>query len=118
MVVINYFINLINLSWSEPPFLYNIQSKTHLVVIAIIKVKNDLINFREFKSDEKYYSWINEHKKILFDNKTKFDENNIYYDIKSNTKDYLKSIFYILIKFEKMNKIKIKNKLDYLMLFH
>ena len=84
----------------------------------IRKVKNDLINFREFKSDEKYHSWITEHKKILFGNKTSFDENNIYYDIKSNTKDYLKSMFYILIEFEKMNKIRIKNDEKQIRLFN
>jgi hypothetical protein len=84
----------------------------------IRKVKNDLINFREFKSDEKYHSWITEHKKILFGNKTSFDENNIYYDIKSNTKDYLKSMFYILIEFEKMNEIRIKNDEKQIRLFN
>jgi len=84
----------------------------------IRKIKNDLINFREFKSDEKYHSWINEHKKILFGNKTSFDENNIYYDIKSNTKDYLKSMFYILIEFEKMNEIRIKNDEKQIRLFN
>lgn len=80
------------------------------------KVKNDLITFGELTSDIKYHDWIKSEKLKLFPKKTKFDEDSIYYDLKSNTQDYLISMFHILGQFEELNKkIKeenIKNKTE------
>jgi hypothetical protein len=46
---------------------------------------------------------IREQKIKLFPTKTKFDKDSIHYDLKSNTQDYLISMFYILEELEKMN---------------
>ena len=77
----------------------------------INKVKKDLTSFNELESDKKYHKWILEQRKLIYGNKTKFDENSIYYDLKSNTKDYLKSMFYICGELEKVyNQIKKHNE--------
>jgi hypothetical protein len=67
------------------------------------KVKNDLISFNELTADEKYKNWIIEERKKLYPNKTKFDKDLINYDLKSNTQDYLQSMFYLATKLEKIN---------------
>ena len=58
----------------------------------IIKVKNDLINFREFKSDEKYHNWINTHRNNIF---YKDFINSYEFDVENNPQKYLKSMIYI-----------------------
>lgn len=73
------------------------------------KVKNDLTIFEEPKSNTKYHLWIKEQRKLLYPNKTGFDNDNIYYDIKTNTQDYLISMFYISKQLEKLNDEIIKN---------
>ena len=73
-------------------------------------VKKDLTSFSELKSNQKYHQFIKEQKKLIYGNKVKFDEDSIVYDLKSNTQDYLKSMFYIAIELEKINNnIKIYN---------
>ncbi len=68
------------------------------------KVKNDLVSLTdELTADEKYHNWIKEHKIHIVPNKTNFDKDSIYYDLHSNTKDYLKSFIYINIQLEKLN---------------
>jgi hypothetical protein len=70
------------------------------------KVKDDLISLtNDLKADEKYHNWIKEHKKHIVPNKPNFDKDSIYYDLHSNTKDYLKSFIYINIQLEKLNDI-------------
>jgi len=74
------------------------------------KIKNDLISCNnEFTSNIKYHEWIIENKKHIIPNKKTFDKNNILYDIKSNTQDYLKSFIYIGFMIEKMYNIEDKN---------
>jgi hypothetical protein len=73
-------------------------------------VKKDLTSFSELKSNQKYHQFIKEQRKLIYGNKVKFDEDSIVYDLKSNTQDYLKSIFYIATELEKINNdIKIYN---------
>jgi len=74
------------------------------------KVKNDLISFNELTADEKYHKWIIEERKKLYQNKTKFDKDLIYYDLKSNTQDYLQSMFYLASKLEKINSESTEDK--------
>jgi len=81
------------------------------------KVKKDLITFGDFTSDTKYHTWIKEEKIKLFPNKTKFDNDSIHYDIKSNTQNYLISLFHICIELEKLNEINIKNDKKQIRLF-
>ena len=77
------------------------------------KVKDDLVSLtNDLNADEKYHSWIKEHKKYIVPNKSKFDKDNIYYDLHSNTKDYLKSFIYINIQLEKLNDILLENTND------
>jgi hypothetical protein len=67
------------------------------------KIKNDLISFNPLTADEQYHKWIIEKRKKLYQTKTKFDKDSIYYDLKSNTQDYLQTMFYLATKFEKIN---------------
>jgi len=74
-------------------------------------VKKDLTSFSELKSNQKYHQFIKEQRKLIYGDKVKFDEDNIVYDLKSNTQTYLKSMFYIASKLEKIyNNIKIHNE--------
>jgi len=84
----------------------------------ISKVKKDLISFEEFKSDIKYHNWIKEERIKLFPNKTSFQENNIFYELKSNTQYFLGSMFYISNTLEKINEIKFKNEEKQIRLFN
>lgn len=77
------------------------------------KVKKDLITFTDFTSDEKYHDWINKQQSKLFPNKTSFDKDSVHYDIKSNTQDYLISMFYISNEIEKMNSIIINDNIQH-----
>ena len=74
-------------------------------------VKKDLTSFSELKSNQKYHQFIKEQRKLIYGDKVKFDEDNIVYDLKSNTQTYLKSMFYIASELEKIyNNIKIHNE--------
>ena len=77
----------------------------------INKVKKDLTSFNELESDKKYHKWILEQKKLIYELKSKFEEDNIYYDLKVKPQDYLKSMFYICGELEKVyNQIKKHNE--------
>jgi hypothetical protein len=84
----------------------------------ISKVKKDLINFGNFTSDQKYHQWIREQKTKLFPNKISFVKNSIHYDIKTNTQDYLISMFHISNELEKLNQIRIQNEEKQIRLFN
>ena len=77
------------------------------------KIKDDLVSLtNELNADEKYHSWIKEHKNHIVPNKPNFDKDSIYYDLHSNTKDYLKSFIYINIQLEKLNDILVEDTND------
>ena len=77
------------------------------------KIKDDLVSLtNELNADEKYHNWIKEHKKHIVPNKHVFDKDSIYYDLHSNTKDYLKSFIYINIQLEKLNDILLEDTND------
>ncbi len=84
----------------------------------INKVKKDLITFGNFTSDVKYHDWIKEEKLKLFPNKTEFEENNIYYELKSNTQYFLYGMFHISNELEKINNIRIQNDEKQIRLFN
>ena len=68
------------------------------------KIKKDLISLNpELTSNEEYHQWIIEEKAKLFPNKIKFDNDSIFYDLKSNTQYYLISMFHICNEMEKIN---------------
>ncbi len=63
------------------------------------------------ESDKKYHKWILEQRKLIYQTKTEFEEDNIYYDLKVKPQDYLKSMFYICGELEKVyNQIKKHNE--------
>lgn len=77
----------------------------------INKVKKDLTSFNELESDKKYHKWILEQRKLIYQTKTEFEEDSIYYDLKAHPQDYLKSMFYICGELEKVyNQIKKHNE--------
>ena len=84
----------------------------------INKVKKDLITFGVFTSDIKYHSWIKEQKLKLFPNKTEFEENNIYYELKSNTQYFIYGMFHISNELGKINNIRIQNEEKQIRLFN
>ena len=69
----------------------------------IQKIKDDLMCFNELSSDTEYHDWIIMTRQKLYPNKTCFDKNQIKYDIKSKTQDYLVAMFYIYTDLEKIN---------------
>ena len=82
------------------------------------KVKKDLIHFNDFTSNIKYHNWIKKQKNKLFPNKNSFDKNSIHYDLKSNTQDYLISMFYISNELEKLNDARIQHEEKQIRLFN
>ena len=84
----------------------------------INKVKKDLVSFDTLTSNEKYHKWIIEQRIKLFPTKTKFEENNIYYELKSNTQYFLHSMFYICNELEKLNNVKIEKEEKQIRLFN
>ena len=78
----------------------------------INKVKKDLISFGDLKSDVKYHEWIKNEKNNLFKNITQFKNNSIFYHLKSNTQDFLYSMFYLNNKLEIINDIIINKNLE------
>ena len=84
----------------------------------ISKVKKDLISFEDFTSDNKYHDWIKQERIKLFPNKTSFQENNIFYEIKSNTQYFLGSMFYISNTLEKINILRLQNEQKQIRLFN
>jgi hypothetical protein len=76
------------------------------------QIKYDLISLeKELKSDKKYHRWIKKQRKYINDGKETYDHDNIYYDLKSNTQDYLRPMIYIDRELEKINdQIKINNE--------
>ena len=84
----------------------------------INKVKKDLITFGDLTSDIKYRNWIREQKIKIFPNKTEFQENNIYYELKSNTQYFIYGMFHICNELEKINDDKIKKNEKQIRLFN
>ena len=84
----------------------------------INKVKKDLITCGDFTSDEKYHCWIKQEKLKLFPNKNRFEENNIYYELKSNTQYFIFGMFHISIELEKINVERTKNNEKQIRLFN
>ena len=82
------------------------------------KVKKDLMHFGDLTSDEKYHQWIIQERIKLYPNKTRFDNDNIYYHLKNNTQDFLISMFHILIELEKLNEIRMQNEDKQIRLFN
>ena len=57
-------------------------------------------------------------KNKLFPNKTEFDKDSIQYDLKSNTQDYLISLFYISNELVKLNELRVQKEEKKIRLFN
>jgi len=66
------------------------------------KIKNDLLSVDKspFKCKSFYHSWIVEQKKHILPNKTKFNENSIYYDLKCNPIHYFPCMIFMMKQVE------------------
>ncbi len=62
-------------------------------------IKTDILT-GELKSKKFYHKWITEQRKHILPNKTKFDKDSIYYDLKSNSLDYFPSMVYMMKQVE------------------
>ena len=82
------------------------------------KVKKDLTHFGDLTSDQKYHEWIINERIKLYPNRKSFDNNNIFYHLKSNTQDFLYSMFHISIQLENLNEVRIQNKEKQIRLFN
>lgn len=76
----------------------------------ITNIKTDIFNVKDkkYKSDVKDHKLIDNIKKDILPNKEKFDKDSIYYDIQSNTQDYLPCMIKIMKVIESKGK-KINN---------
>ena len=82
------------------------------------KIKKDILNFDEMSSDPKYHLWVKEQRSRLYPNKTEFENNNLHYELKSNTQYFLRSMFHICTTLEKINNEKIENEDKQIRLFN
>jgi hypothetical protein len=77
------------------------------------QIKNDILNTdmtKELQSKNKYHKWIKEHKPKFIPNKETFDNDNIMYDLKSNTHQYLNCYMYIGKQLEKLYDLEDQDK--------
>lgn len=92
---------------------FNIKNKINLIVDIEEKkllwkklkiIKDDILSFDKFESEEIYHDFIKEQQKYLF-NKTINDKNkySILYDVKCNPQKYIFTFYKILTKYEKLN---------------
>jgi len=67
------------------------------------KIKNDLLNVDtnvKYTSKYYYHSWITEQKKRILPNKTKFQKDSVYYDLKCKVMDYFPSMITMMKQVE------------------
>lgn len=107
---LNKYVNIIfNIKEKRDEITKNNKDKTRRKILhkklyeEINKIKKDLITFGDLTSDKKYHKWIKEQKIKIFPNKKEFQENNIHYELKSNTQYFLYGMFYICNELEILN---------------
>ena len=66
------------------------------------KIKYDILNIEnnEYKSKSFYHDWINSMKKNIIPNKTKFEKDNLYYDLQCSPQDYLPCMIFMMKEIE------------------
>jgi transposase len=66
------------------------------------KIKLDVLDIsNDYKSDEKYHSWIKEIKAYITPNKDKYQKDNLYYDLQCTPQDYLPCMIRMMKEVEK-----------------
>ena len=81
-------------------------------------IKDDLINFRNLESPIQYHAWILKTRKNLFHNMNHFENDNVFYQLKSDPQSFLPSMIYLVKQLEKLNKIKKENDIPAIKLFN
>jgi hypothetical protein len=67
------------------------------------KIKMDLLNVddKPYQSNNHYHKWITQQKQYILPPKTKYEKNNVKYDLKCKTMDYLPCMIYMMKQVEK-----------------
>ena len=73
------------------------------------KIKNDLLDVSgELTSHKFYHDWIRAHKKLVLPDKSKYQENSLYYDLQCSPQDYLVGMLKIT-QYRESRELKLKN---------
>ena len=87
------------------------------ILVDLIKCCNITKVYEDIEFDvagREYLEWNNSNSIVVFCgdmiHRKRFDNDNIYYHLKSNTQDFLHSMFHISIELEKLNEIRIQNE--------
>jgi hypothetical protein len=66
------------------------------------KIKNDLLNVddKPYQSNHHYHKWITQQKQHILPPKTKYEKNNVMYDLKCKTMEYFPCMIYMMKQVE------------------
>lgn len=66
------------------------------------KIKNDLLNVddKPYQSNHHYHKWITQQKQHILPNRSKFEKNNVMYDLKCKTMEYFPCMIYMMKQVE------------------
>ena len=116
---IEYIERYVNVIWKKKETIEKIKKKTKneekqkLEINEFYKqirtIKHDIIeNPKEYKSDKKYHIWIKKAIETITPNKTKYQKDNLYYDLQCKPQDYLPCMIRMMKEIEK-EKVMIYN---------
>ncbi len=78
------------------------ESRVNKLCNELRKIKNDILNVEEkkLKSHSSYHNWIQSQLQFILPNKSKFQKDNIRYDLQCNPQDYLPCMVYMMKQIE------------------
>ena len=97
---VDYVERFVNVVWKKKMITEKIQklcktktereTRIRSLCIELRKIKNDLLTVDKtaYTSNSYYHSWITEQKKRILPNKSKFQKDSVYYDLKCKVMDY------------------------------
>ena len=100
---VQYVERFVNVMFNKKEKIMNLSEEDKKQDLQLLRnIKNDILNPNNsnFLSPTDYHSWINRQKSFIF-NKTTFQKDNIYYDLKASPFDYLPGMIYIMKEIEK-----------------
>jgi hypothetical protein len=109
---VEYVERYINVVWKKKDTIRQIKeehsdtiTQTNLInefCRQLRKIKLDVLDVsNDYKSDEKYHSWIKEVKAYITPNKAKYQKDNLYYDLQCTPQDYLPYMIRMMKEVEK-----------------
>ena len=112
MHYVEYVERYINVVWKKKDIIRQIKEEhsdttiqTNLInefCRQLRKIKLDILDVsNQYKSDEKYHSWIKEVKAYITPNKDKYQKDNLYYDLQCTPQDYLPCMIRMMKEVEK-----------------